>query len=129
MEDPEGANEHREQFQEFVDDWARLATGFVTSSSDLAKRMIRQQPGQSDPGERGPLQELWMAMASAAGDMAELSYRWVQAVDGLAGFSTAGGAGAGAAAGERPAGPEDAAPDPSDFRPGPKKAPRAPKAP
>jgi hypothetical protein len=87
MDESERGRVQREQFQGFVDDWTKLANGFISSSATLAKRLIRQQPGAEGGVDVGPLQELWMAMASAAGDMAELSYRWVQAVDGLAGFT------------------------------------------
>ncbi len=81
----EGSERQREQFQQIVDDWADLANRLVSRSAALAKRMVRQEPGERS-GLDGPLQDLWMTMVDAAGDVAELSYRWVQAVDGLAGF-------------------------------------------
>jgi hypothetical protein len=81
----EGSERQREQFQQIVDDWAELVNRLVTRSASLAKRMVRQETGER-PGLDGPFQDLWMTMAEAAGDVAELSYRWVQAVDGLAGF-------------------------------------------
>jgi hypothetical protein len=87
MEESEPGRSQREQFQEFVDDWAKFANGFINSSAAFAKRMVRQQAGEEGAGDIG-LQDLWMTMASAAGDLAELSYKWVQAVDGLAGFTS-----------------------------------------
>lgn len=87
MGESEPGRSQREQFQEFVDDWAKFANGFINSSAAFAKRVVRQQAGEEGAGDIG-LQDLWMTMASAAGDLAELSYRWVQAVDGLAGFSS-----------------------------------------
>jgi hypothetical protein len=81
----EGSERQREQFQQIVDDWADLANRLVSASAAWAKRMVRQEPGER-PGQVGPFQDLWMTMAEAAGDVAELSYKWVQAVDGLAGF-------------------------------------------
>jgi hypothetical protein len=87
MGESEPGRSQREQFQEFVDDWAKFANGCINSSAAFAKRMVRQQAGEEGAGDIG-LQDLWMTMASAAGDLAELSYRWVQAVDGLAGFSS-----------------------------------------
>jgi hypothetical protein len=59
-----------------VDEWAKLG-----------KRLSRQ--GSGEPDLAGPLQEIWMTMASGAGDLANLSYKWVQSIDGLAGFSSA----------------------------------------
>jgi hypothetical protein len=76
-----------EQFRQIVDDWAKMANHLVTTSAALAKRMVRQEPGAPGPDGAGPLQDIWMTMAGAAGDMAELSYKWVQAVDGLSGFT------------------------------------------
>src|SRR5207237_4650268 len=58
-----------------VEEWAKLG-----------KRLIRQ--GSGEPDLAGPLQDIWMTMASAAGDLASLSYKWVQSIDGLAGFSS-----------------------------------------
>jgi hypothetical protein len=87
----EGSERQREQFQQIVDDWASLANRLVSTSAAWAKRMVRQEPGDR-PGLAGPFQDLWMTMAEAAGDVAELSYRWVQAVDGLAGFGPPAGA-------------------------------------
>jgi hypothetical protein len=87
MEGSETGRSQREQFQAFVDDWAKCANAFINSSATLAKRVVRQQGGDEGAGDIG-LQDFWMAMASAAGDMAELSYKWVQAVDGLAGFAS-----------------------------------------
>jgi hypothetical protein len=89
----DGSERQREQFQQIVDDWADLANRLVSRSAALAKRMVRQEP-EERPGLAGPLQDLWMTLAEAAGDIAELSYRWVQAVDGLAGFSPGPGPGA-----------------------------------
>jgi hypothetical protein len=92
----EGSDRQREQFQQIVDDWADLANRLVSKSAALAKRVVRQE--EDRPGLAGPLQDLWMTLADAAGDIAELSYKWVQAVDGLSGFSRGSGTGAATAA-------------------------------
>jgi hypothetical protein len=112
-----------EQFRQIVDDWAKLANRLVTTSSALAKRMVRQEPGAPGPDVAGPLQDLWMTMAGAAGDIAELSYKWVQAVDGLSGFTRAAGPASSPASSDQassaqdapnaPAGPDSSPPDPT----------------
>ena len=96
-----------EQFRQIVDDWAKMANRLVTTSAALAKRMVRQEPGAPGPDVAGPLQELWMTMAGAAGDIAELSYKWVQAVDGLSGFTP----GRGPASAPASSAPASSAPD------------------
>jgi hypothetical protein len=117
-----------EQFRQIVDDWAKMANSLVTTSAALAKRMVRQQPGAPGPDVAGPLQDLWMTMAGAAGDIAELSYKWVQAVDGLSGF-TPGRGPASAPASSAPEAPSDpAGPDPSAEDPSPAPAHSATKA-
>src|SRR5438270_12234591 len=80
--------EHRgaEPFQDFIEEWANFANSMVEEWAKLGKRLIRQ--GSGEPDLAGPLQDIWMTMASAAGDLASLSYKWVQSIDGLAGFSS-----------------------------------------
>ena len=108
----EGSERQREQFQHIVDDWADLANRLVSRSAALAKRVVRQGP-EERAGRAGPLQDLWMTMADAAGDMAELSCKWVQAVDGLSGFSQRSASDAAGAAAPDPDARQAATPGPT----------------
>jgi hypothetical protein len=83
-----GERQNGRQVQDFVEEWARCANSMVESWSGLGKRLVKQ--GSDEPDFEGPLQDIWMTMASAAGDFAALSYKWVEAIDGLAGFSKGG---------------------------------------
>ena len=89
-----------------------MANRLVTTSAALAKGMVRQEPGAPGP-VAGPLQDLWMTMAGAAGDIAELSYKWVQVVGGMSGFSRAAASGATGAAAADPNASETARPAPA----------------
>jgi hypothetical protein len=108
----EGSERQREQFQQIVDDWADLVNRLVSKSADLAKGVVRQEP-EERPGLAGPLQDLWMTMADAAGDIAELSFRWVQVVGGMSDFSRAGESGAAGAAAADANASETARPGPA----------------
>jgi hypothetical protein len=70
---------------DLLEEWAEFADSVVARWSGLGKRMIDEPSGSGD--RFGPYQDIWMTMASAAGDLAEMSYRCVQALDGLAGSS------------------------------------------
>jgi hypothetical protein len=80
-----GERQNGRHVQDFVEEWARCANSMVESWSGLGKRLVRK--GSDEPDFVGPLQDVWMTMASAAGDFAALSYKWVEAIDGLAGFT------------------------------------------
>jgi hypothetical protein len=70
---------------DILEEWAAFADSFVARWSGLGKRVLSEPSGRGD--RFGPSQDIWMTMASAAGDLAEMSYRCAQALDGLAGFS------------------------------------------
>ena len=78
--------ESKPTLEELVADTAAFANSMVEAWAELGRRYVRQDA--ANPDFSGPLQEFWMTSASAAGDLAELSYKWVQAVDGLGGFSS-----------------------------------------
>jgi hypothetical protein len=69
---------------DLLEDWSDFANSIVERWSGLGKRMINERSVSAESA--GPYQDIWMTMASAAGDLAEMSYRFVQAIDGLAGF-------------------------------------------
>jgi hypothetical protein len=73
---------------DFAQEAAKVADAWITSTTELGKRLVHWYTGDGPAGDpTGPLQDLWMTMASSAGTWAELTYKWVQMVDGLSGFT------------------------------------------